>query len=451
MLLNRPLLALAAAATVFGCGTSDGARPDAGRGPTADSSIPPVDGAPGTAADAPPGADAAPEVIPDPCEGQAPACPSPPGDLTEGGGLIAFDRCAVPLEERDEWQERAAVIDGFGASLSRVELAAVLGDLNRTAQPVSSVPGDPPAVAQAFAWNDGDEGVTYWTPQGITTSGAGTETGRVDGKRVVMVSWYYNIDNDPGSPGKKGVRIAVTDATDPDDVHYRFVLLVDPKMIDGHPSYAAVNVHAGGIAWVGHYLYVVHTGVGFRVFDLDGIYKVATGQDSMGYDPASGKYYAHNYAYILPQVDTVANVSSCSPRFSFVALDKTTTPASLITGEYDSASINGRLYRWPLDPDNQRLQVVGDGRVIAGGAWFSGQSHLQGALAHDGQMWLSSSKPAGSAGVLYRTAEGTATQSYGWNDSPEDLSFDPVDQTLWSLSEGKNARYVFSVPLASVD
>ena len=149
---------------------------------------------------------------------------------------------------------------------------------------------------------------------------------------------------------------------------------------------------------VGRYLHVVHTGVGFRVFDLDRILRVPGGADTIGYDAATGEYNAHGYAYVLPQVDTVAHVSECAPRFSFVALDRTTTPPSLLSGEYDATSIAGRLYRWPLDPGpgpgTGRLQVVGDRRVIADRAWFSGHSHVQGALSLDDQVWLSSSQPA---------------------------------------------------------
>jgi 2-C-methyl-D-erythritol 4-phosphate cytidylyltransferase/2-C-methyl-D-erythritol 2,4-cyclodiphosphate synthase len=94
---------------------------------------------------------------------------------------------------------------------------------------------------------------------------------------------------------------------------------------------------------------------------------------------------------------------------------------------------------------------VGAGRVIAAEAWFSGHSHLQGALSDGGQVWLSSSKPAGAAGILYRAAEDTASQSYGWSDTPEDLSLDPVDGLLWSLSEGLGARHVFGIDHAAVD
>lgn len=420
------------------CGTTgDADDPDAGGGDAG--------------ADAAPDPDAGPR--PDPCAGAAPACPVAPGGLVEDGGLVPIDRCAFPLEDRDEWRDRGAIVDDLAAALDTVPLADVLGDLNRTATPIATgaLPGDAPGVRQAFGWQSGDNGVAYWIPQGITGSGDAVTGGRVDGRRVLMVSWYYDPAGDPGSTVDKGVRVAVVDATDPTDVRYRFVLLVDPVVVDGHASFAPVPVHAGGLAWVGHYLYVVHTGVGFRVFDLDHVMKVDTSVDAIGYDATTDAYHAHGYAYVLPQVDTVAQVSACAPRFSFVSVDRTSTPPSLLSGEYDATSITGRLYRWPLDAATGRLQVVGDGRVIADRAWWSGHSHLQGGLALDDTVWLSSSKPPGAGGDLYHAREGAPSQTFGWSDSPEDLSYDPVDASLWSLSEAAGARYVFAVDRAAVE
>jgi hypothetical protein len=64
--------------------------------------------------------------------------------------------------------------------------------------------------------------------------------------------------------------------------------------------------------------------------------------------------------------------------------------------------------------------------------------------------WLSSSRPAAGAGELDRLSEAAATVRLGWNDSPEDLAYDPQGAAIWSLSEGINSRYLFSVALAAV-
>jgi hypothetical protein len=62
--------------------------------------------------------------------------------------------------------------------------------------------------------------------------------------------------------------VSFVDYARPVRPRYRHVLLVEPyRDRAGNPSFRAVPVHAGGIAWYGHYLYVADTYAGFRVFD----------------------------------------------------------------------------------------------------------------------------------------------------------------------------------------
>ena len=132
-----------------------------------------------------------------------------------------------------------------------------------------------------------------------------------------------------------------------------------------------------------------------------------------------------------------------------MSLDRDTS--SLVSGEYDAASIQGRLYRWPLAAAaTGELALTSAGRVIPDAAWILGESHIQGGLAHASTFWLSSSRPAGSAGELDRVHEQAATVRLGWSDSPEDLAFDPQGQAIWSLSEGVNSRYLFEIALSAV-
>jgi hypothetical protein len=437
------LLLLAACAACAGDPSHSldaGPAPDAGAAPAPDAAGP----------DAP---------LPDPCADVVAACPTDEAlaAVVEGAGLVAIERCAFPLVDRDEWAARAAALDALDADLDSTDVAGVLADLNRSAPrlPAVDVPGDPPGVTRAFGWQAGDQDVAYWIPQGITGSGdagdgAGVSAGRVAGRDVVIVSWYYDRAEDAGSTAEKGVRLAIADVTDPDDVRYRLVLLVDPELVDGQPTFTSVPIHAGGIAWVGRYLYVADTFTGLRVFDLGRILRVATGVDAIGYDAATGAYHAHNYAYAVPQVDTLADDGACAPRFSFVALDRATSPPSLVSGEYSATTVTGRLFRWPLDGATGRPRLVAGGRLVPGGAWLSGHSHVQGALALGDTFWLSSSKPAAGAGDLYRARAGAASATLPWIDAPEDLYHDPVDDVVWSLSEGQGARYVFAAARAAL-
>jgi len=404
-------------------------------------------------------ADVAPDVAPDadtvidPCPGAAPACPTLPAGYTRGAGMREIDRCAFPMRDRDLWADRSAIVDAFPAAVPRVSIATVAADLNRAATTVGAaqLPGSPPGVTSAFGWQAGDQAVTYWIPQGITGSFDRGVEATVAGKKLVLVSWYYELANDTGSTTDKGVRIAIADVTNPADVRYRFALLVDPVVRAGRSDLAPVVSHAGGIAWVGDLLYVAQTGTGFRVFDLSRILQIESTEDRLGYDATSGMYAAHGYRYAIPQIGVYEEIGACNAVYSFVAVDRSTQPPTLISGEYDATSIGGRLYRWPLDAATGRLRVTDADRVIPDGAWFAGDSHIQGGLARDGTFWLTSSFPAGGAGALYRTAVAQPRQELGWIDAPEDVSWDPQGAALWSLSEGVDARYVFSVAATAID
>lgn len=414
----------------------------------------------GDGADTPPdggdGADAgvdAPTILPDPCPGVAPACPGVPGGYARGAGMRPIDRCAFPMIDRDLWIDRAAIADAFPAPVARVSLADIAGDLNRAATTVGAaqLPGTPPGVTSAFGWEAGDQAVTYWIPQGLTASFDRGDAPTIAGKKLVLVSWYYERANAAGSVAEKGVRIAIADVTNAADVRYRFALLAEPVMRAGRPDLDPVISHAGGIAWIGDLLYVAQTGSGFRVFDLSRILRLDSLEDRLGYDVATGTYAAHGYRYVIPQVGVYEDSGACEARFSFVAVDRSTPTPTLISGEYDAESIAGRLYRWPLDPATGRLRQTDAGRVIPDGAWFAGDSHVQGALARDDTFWLSSSYPAGGAGALYRTRENQPSQALGWIDAPEDLAWDPHAAELWSLSEGTDERFVFAVAASAIE
>ncbi|MEO7735661.1 MAG: hypothetical protein ABIY55_32200, partial [Kofleriaceae bacterium] len=128
----------------------------------------------------------------DPCPAVAPACPTAPSGFSAGDGLRAIDRCAFPLHDTARWDDLSALIDSFPKALPRITLADVLGDVNRAAVRVTSVPGAPPGLATAFTWQSGDNAVAYWIPQGLTGSFDAFATGQLDGKRVLLVSWYYD-------------------------------------------------------------------------------------------------------------------------------------------------------------------------------------------------------------------------------------------------------------------
>lgn len=385
----------------------------------------------------------------DPCASRVPVCPTDP-PLSAGGALVAIDRCAFPLVEGALWGAAGALVDELATKLPAAPLATILDDANRTTIPVLSVPGAPLGYQGGFRWNDEDNDKPWWIPQGITTSADASETGLVAGRSVVAVSSYYDIDQDPGSLAEKGIRVAFVDLSKSPPV-YRFALLVEP-VAGNPPTFQAVPIHAGGIAWVGDLLYVADTNNGLRVFDTSRALEVATDVDAIGYDAATGAYHAGLYKYVIPQIGNYDHASACGPRFSFVALDRSTDPPSLVSGEYCNGTtacdtaLSGRLFRYPLEPATGLLPSP---TTYASEAFFAAQSHLQGAASNGGTFYLSSSSPAGSGGALYVKKPGVSASTFPWIDTPEDLSFDVGASRLYGLSEGLSLRYVFWVGSAS--
>jgi len=385
---------------------------------------------------------------PDPCDAVTPACGTP-APTSAGLGLVALDRCGFMLERSPVFDDYGPLIDDLETIATPVELSDVLGDLNRQPIAVSAgaVPGGPASVTHAFRWEDSEYNSATWVPQGISGSPDASPNALVEGRRLVLVSWYFDEAAAP-SAAPKGVRLAMVDVTNPAAPVYRFLLLVEPK---AGPTFAPVTIHAGGIAWVGDYLYVADTSHGVRVFDMRRILRVDTSEDVIGCDATVCK--AGLYKYALPQVGAYRRAGTCTPapRFSFVALDKSASPPLLVTGEYCATTacdgpLDGRLFRYPLDGATGLL--AGGDRTFASDAFFSGETQIQGGVSKADAFYLSSSQPAAGAGALYRVT-GAGRTSHGWVDSPEDVMIDPTTDEIWSLSEASGARYVFSAKLTS--
>lgn len=385
---------------------------------------------------------------PDPCITATPTCDEP-APTASGNGLVPLDRCAFALDRTTLFDTYAARIDALEQLTTPVTLADVLGDLNRTPVVTNDVPGNPPALEASFRWDDEENDKPTWIPQGLTGSPDADPSGLVLGRKLWVVSFYFDEDFDPDLD-PKGVRIAIVDVTDPDEPRYRFALLVEPQ---AGGDFTHVPIHAGGIAWVGDWLYVADTSGGLRVFDMGRILRVDTSADVIGCNGTLCQ--AGLYKYVVPQIGSYARWSSCDeqPRFSFVALDRGASPPRLVSGEYCSGSacsgpLAGRLFQWPLDPATGLLAT--DERTFASGAFFSGERQIQGAVSVGEDMLLSSSEPAGSAGILYR-ADLDGRSSHGWIDTPEDVMIDasdPASPKLVSLSEGLGERFVMQAALA---
>lgn len=299
---------------------------------------------------------------------------------------------------------------------------------------------------RGFRWND-DDNTNDWKPQGLSSSFDAMADGQIGGRTWLLASWHNDDDT--------RTRLSFVDISDPQSIRYRHVLLVEPAMI-GLPTFLDVRIHAGGIAWYGTHVYVADTRWGLRVFDTSRIKQVATGDHApIGRQPGN-IFHAHDYRYVIPQVARYHPIPGFVARWSFCALDRSTLPHAVVTGEYENepAGLPCQLYWWPLADDGWLLRVAGLNLTPAVMACNSTDSHLQGVHSRrEGATttaWLSSTKGDDDA-LLRRVVDHPDRQrKFHWPDKPEGLTYFPPTDELWSASEKTNRRVVFSVHRADL-
>ncbi len=351
------------------------------------------------------------------------------------------------LSDHGSFAVFAARIAGLEAALTVASVAEVLADGNRKARKLCH--DNPVHGRTGFCWDSSDDDTGDWYPQGLTASWDATADGAYAGKVALLASWYNKT-------GGKGVRISFVNYGNPDTVTYRHVLLVEPiSTVD----FRAVSVHAGGVVWYGDYLYVMDTGRGIRVFDLRHIWRMNEDASETHIGRQSDDTYrAFNYRYALPQVGEYVQVSSgvCDPPpgsldeplcFSYSGLDRSTTPPSILVGEYYDRHSGARLVRFPLDSVTGLLAADATGAVTAVAAHVAPRPNLQGAVSNGGAYAMSRSQGAGPKPLLYSLPLDQPGDSLELPSGPEDLTYDPRAGTVWTLTEFPKRRMVFSIPL----
>jgi hypothetical protein len=350
------------------------------------------------------------------------------------------------------YNQFGAVNSALVSTLGTASVHTVMTNANhdRTGLPSSfTLPG----LETGFRFDSADNSDCKSYPQGITTSrdAVGTaDSGNYDGHQLVLVSWYTN-DVCGGSGERSRITLVDWDATYPNK--YRKVLLVEPTGTATTPNFKDIPIHAGGVSWYGDYLYVADTGRGMRVFDMRKILKTNTGgtADQIGRQP-SGVYYAHNYAYVLPQVGTITSstTSGTALRWSTISLDRVSR--SIVVTEYTCQS---GCTSYPNRAPRAVRYPFGSGGTFAASTtatqalqlpWYN----LNGVASHNGRWWFASS---GQKQLYYWTpAAGSAT--YGWVSGAESISYwedDTNPDLLWTLQEGVGNRNVFAVTQSTYD
>ncbi|RDV37842.1 hypothetical protein DV096_12060 [Bradymonadaceae bacterium TMQ3] len=407
-------------------------------------------------ADGPDAADA-PDVSEEPvwaCEGE-PNCEAVDVSTTLGQ-MRGLDGCAFELALEEPMEDGEALADrllarvtGEAGGQTRT-MVDVLGALNRQGRAglrssfATRLSG---LGAVGFRWNAGDDDVSYWYPQGISGSSDAEASGLVEGRRVIMTSWYHKTEARP----TKGARLSVADISDLSDVRYRHLLLVDPVEAGGEVNYTSASydsgnaLHAGGIVWWGSYLYVVDTMKGIRVYDLGRMFRPSHTDDTSAIGIRGGRSDAHGYLFAVPRIARYRLTSeSCPVRFSFVGLDRQSEPPALVTGEYFSDHAQAKMVVWPLDAATGLLETR-QGSTVASRGLVIGQTRAQGGTRVGGDFYVSSSSQDGSNGRLYKGRPGGRNTSVNWVYGAEDLYYERAHDRIWTTAEHPGARDVVGI------
>lgn len=340
--------------------------------------------------------------------------------------------------------ERRAQVDALAASLAsggggRVGLGGVLSDLNRTAT-VTRVPA--PAAHWGFAWERGDDRSRRWWPQGITTSADHDPAEELDGRRLLITSWYSkDVDG-----LNKGSRISVVDLTGPRP-RYRHVLLVDPvTRKDGSVDVRPLKIHAGGLVWHGNHLHVAGTARGISTFHLDDILRVGSLLDREALGVGKGSF---GYRYLLPlrfTYDAFADEGSERMRYSFLSLARAEEGARMVAGEYGRKGTTHRLADFALDPATTLLRTSDDGDARPVSLATDGVEGMQGATVVGGRWYVTTSAGRFRRGSMYVGTPGRLQRhARVLPIGVEDIAYWPSRDELWSLSEYPRRRHVFAM------
>lgn len=331
-----------------------------------------------------------------------------PGSRTQTVHLRRTDEHVDEIAALAERHGGAVGVDGVLAHLDRQALAT---------QP----PGR--RVTGGFRWEARDDHDPQWWPQGVTWS---TD---VDAPEGVVATSAYAKD---GLGKTIGSRITVVDLA---SLRYRHVLLVQPEEHDGEVRMRPLRVHAGGIVWVGPtYLHVAGTRRGLLTCRMQDILEVQPSAATLG------------HRFVLP-VRFAYDAAAGDMRYSFLSLDRSAEPHELVAGEYGRGTMSTRLVRYPLDGDH--LQAGEDGLSVPSQFDERGIGHMQGAVTVEGTWYVTRSRGRFGLGHLHVGTLGAfTTHRLALPVGPEDITYWPDRDQLWSLTEYPGRRFVFAMDRA---
>lgn len=341
--------------------------------------------------------------------------------------------------------ENVSEIEALGGLLGgRVGLEGLLDNLKYRARPSSTPRLLGRSVDRAWMWNDYDCRDHRWWPQGISSSADARESEKYDGHRLLVTTWYAK---DLGA-GSFGSRVTFVDL---DTLRYRHVLLVAPSLDrDGALSLRPLRIHAGGIVWRGPYLHVAATSRGFYTCHVEDVMRVEGDDewpDRLGVE--EGRVTSYGHRFVLPvrfAYRARAEAGRAKLRYSFLSLDRTTSPPSLLAGEYGRGKETTRLARFEMDDVTSLLVTGEDERVQPSWLDDRGVRQMQGAVSVKGRYYVTVSRGPRWPGTVFVGKPGALTKrSLAVPVGPEDITYWPSTDRLWSLTEHPGRRWFFSM------
>jgi hypothetical protein len=319
----------------------------------------------------------------------------------------------------------ARLIDELAVVHPRIGLEGLLGRRGTRAWP-GRVPAE--AAIEGFRWGLFDGWSARWWPQGVevlSDESHGGHGGHGDG--ILVVSWFAQEVRGTS----QGARITVIDRRDPARPRYHHVLLVEPtRDTEGRISMEPVHVHAGGLARVGHRLFVAATLGGLRVFDVRDILRV-TGRAPFG------------YRCVLPQTGwqrLQGGRGEERMRFSFVSVERGgSDDEHLIVGEFGPHESGRRLGRIPV------VELDSAETTAVTGVQEPGIPRMQGAAVIDGTWFVSASNGIQPGDLWVGTGERWTRHRHVLPPGPEDLTATHDGARLWSLCEYPRRRWVYAM------
>jgi hypothetical protein len=220
------------------------------------------------------------------------------------------------------------------------------------------------------------------------------------------------------------------------------VPLVEAGVDRGRPSVAPVRLHVGGIAWLGDAMLVADTQGGLRLFDVQDVRRMVASRGGV--------------QYLLPQrrAYQAVNDEGAEPfRFSFVSVDRTASTHQLVVGEYAAGAQSRRLMTFAVDdaaPDGPL--ALTDGFAVPS-CVEEGVARTQGALVVDGRRYASVGRGVHWRGSMWSWRAGEAAREHRATLAvgPEDLSYWPQSDEIWSASEEPGRRFIYAVHRSAFD